>query len=248
MENEITYIGRNHTYTFYKKKTIKNGFKYRRGYYDEYNQYYKNVVFTNKNSYITCYNCKSGFYDRIKYNQSAYCPYCGEEIRINAFDTLVKEAPKEAPKYLIGVSLALGLVTLILIIAFAFYVKVIEPRTNTAKTDVYAKNVTTESAFIYVDELQRDVEKIGYNSYYDAETECFFKFNNDAIPTQWYYYYKGISDNFEGYGWMVYNNYLNVWQINIGNKQWKTLESEYVTDRLWHFTAVCRNNVEATKE
>jgi hypothetical protein len=111
-------------------------------------------------------------------------------------------------------------------------------------TEVQANTVEETKNTIYIEELDRNVEKVTFNIYYDSVNKCYFKYNLDSSPTQWYYYYTDISSQYstsykDTYGWMVYNKYNDRWSIYVGDKEWKILEDV----DLWHFDNPHENTV-----
>ena len=90
---------------------------------------------------------------------------------------------------------------------------------------------------IYIESIDRTCEWIpDEQAYYDEESDCYFIYNDYVDPPVWQYWYNGISgsDEFEGYGWMEYDEDEDSWYIE-ANDGWHSLdEYDFDTDALWH--------------
>ena len=89
---------------------------------------------------------------------------------------------------------------------------------------------------IHVDSIDRDCEWIPAEAaYYDPETDCYFIYNDYVEPPVWQYWYGDISGSgeFEGYGWMEYDEDENCWYIETSGG-WEALSDDYDTTNCWH--------------
>ena len=66
-------------------------------------------------------------------------------------------------------------------------------------------------------------------SYYDAESDCWLWFNEDAGC--WQYWYEGISSDYGDYGWMEHDR--EGWFIESSAGNWISLPARYDSARLW---------------
>jgi len=230
-QNVTEYKCKNRIYYYCSKPFIYFNKTYPSGYYDDRDKYYYNVAFTNGKSHIKCNHCGKKFQLYLNENDQIKCPMCYSNIKISKIDTLKKKNSMldnyTTNLFMVGACL---FVAIFLLIATLVYVNVIAPRQNEPgqiTTKVEAPTVK------YFSELDRECKITGYNSYYDAKTNCYFKYDTERHPAQWMYYFIGISDQYpKDYGWMVYNKNLDVWQINVGLKEWVNLKN----NELWHFT------------
>lgn len=238
----VEYPGYQNTYYYCNKPFIYFNKTYPSGYYTK-NKFYRNIGFTNSKSYIKCYRCNKKFKSFLDENNEMYCPNCNHKIKISKIDKLKKKFElSDLDKTKVFVAFACVFVLIFLLISIIVYNNVIEPTQFQREVTASTEKPTT----MYFKELGRTCKILGYNSYYDADTNCYFKFDTDRHPSQWMYYYVGISDQYEDdYGWMIYNNYLGKWQINIGLKKWK----DYIdTDNeLWHFKNSYKYELETEK-
>ncbi|MBR4474267.1 MAG: hypothetical protein IKS55_11600 [Oscillospiraceae bacterium] len=69
-----------------------------------------------------------------------------------------------------------------------------------------------------------------YDCYYDAASDCYLGYNNDARI--WQYWYEGISSDYGDYGWM--EHYDDGWFIEATQGNWVALPSGYDVSRLWY--------------
>ncbi len=72
----------------------------------------------------------------------------------------------------------------------------------------------------------------GADSYYDADSDCWFWYNTDVEPAIWQYWYEGISSDFGYYGWMEHDE--TGWYIEASEGNWIPLPGGYDTDGLWY--------------
>ena len=89
---------------------------------------------------------------------------------------------------------------------------------------------------VHVDSIDRDCEWIPAEAaYYDPETDCYFIYNDYVEPPVWQYWYGDISGSgeFEGYGWMEYDEDENCWYIETSGG-WEALSDDYDTTNCWH--------------
>ena len=73
-----------------------------------------------------------------------------------------------------------------------------------------------------------------YQSYYDAETDCYLWYNEELDPPVWQYWYEGISSDYGDYGWMEYDETEKQWYIEQNSGNWIPLPASYDASRLWH--------------
>ena len=243
--NYVNYECVEHTYRFHERPFIYHNRKYRSGFYDENGKYYRNVEFTNAKSPLYCSLCKRRYVTNQK-----YCPNCGNDFKVDKTDSISNK--QNSASILLNLSVILLSVSAILmftlIIHQKFYNKVMDKINSfTTINSIETETEKKEEPVYFVKKLNREVQKTGINTYYDAETECYFKFDTDASPSQWYYYFKGISDQYTDYGWMSYNKYNNRWMIKTADKYWEVLDQKYLSDRLWYFSEMCNPNVFETE-
>ena len=72
-----------------------------------------------------------------------------------------------------------------------------------------------------------------FESYYDAESDCYLWYNEEMDPPLWQYWYEGISSDYGDYGWMEYDEAEQQWYIEEKNG-WSALPAQYDASRLWH--------------
>ena len=72
-----------------------------------------------------------------------------------------------------------------------------------------------------------------FESYYDAESDCYLWYNEEMDPPIWQYWYEGISSDYGDYGWMEYDEAEQQWYIEEKNG-WSALPAQYDASRLWH--------------
>jgi hypothetical protein len=73
-----------------------------------------------------------------------------------------------------------------------------------------------------------------YECYYDAETDCYFWYNDTTKTHTWQYWYEGISSDYGDYGWMEWDSSEMQWYIEVSDGDWEPLPEEYDRARLWH--------------
>lgn len=92
---------------------------------------------------------------------------------------------------------------------------------------------------VYVPALSRTVYwNDEYDCYYDEPTDCYFFWNDASEYPDWWYWYEGISSDYNSdgdYGWMEWDNDEKCWYIITGEDDWEVLPSKYDTSGLWHF-------------
>ena len=69
-------------------------------------------------------------------------------------------------------------------------------------------------------------------SYYDEDSGLWAWYNTDVEPPLWQYWYEPISGNYEGCGWMEYEN--EAWYIETNHGWWIEVPEQYDTSPLWH--------------
>lgn len=95
--------------------------------------------------------------------------------------------------------------------------------------------ITYNSSKIYVDAIGRECMWYDeYESYYDQATDCYFWYNTDVEPSEWQYWYEGVSSDYGEYGWMVFDEYEQRWYIEETNGHWAPLPEIYDTSYMWH--------------
>lgn len=88
---------------------------------------------------------------------------------------------------------------------------------------------------IYVAALGRDVSwSAQYDSYYDAQTDCYFFLNTEMDPAVWQYWFEGISSQYGDYGWLEWDAKETRWYVQTGSDKWELLPETSASD-LWHF-------------
>lgn len=88
---------------------------------------------------------------------------------------------------------------------------------------------------VYVSALGRDVPwSAQYDSYYDAQTDCYFFLNTDVDPAVWQYWFEGISSQYGDYGWLEWDAKESRWYVQTGAEKWELLPEKSASD-LWHF-------------
>lgn len=235
----LIYHGKKHVYKYYNFEYKDNTMIGKRGYYDEHGKYYRNVAFNNEKSIITCKNCGHRFY--WTYNKyGIHCPRCYHTINIDIVDTKIK--PKQdSLKHLNTIINTAWIIISFLIIAFSI---ILFPKIqNYADAEEKISSAFDEKINlvpVYVPELKRYCEHLDVNTYYDKDTNCYFKYNVQSTPAQWYYYFVGISEKYDKsidkkYGWMVYNTYNKKWQVNTAEKTWEDVKEADYTSKMWYF-------------
>lgn len=92
-----------------------------------------------------------------------------------------------------------------------------------------------DQASLYIEEIDRTCEWDEENhSYYDPETQCYFRYNTFVLYPTWQYWYEDISPDYENYGWMEFDKEKGSWIIEKSNGYWVDLPSDYDTTDLWH--------------
>ena len=71
-----------------------------------------------------------------------------------------------------------------------------------------------------------------YDSWYDADTECWLWYNTDVEPAVWQYWVDGISSDYEESGWMEHD--AGGWYIEAYEGEWIELPESYDTSTLWY--------------
>lgn len=88
---------------------------------------------------------------------------------------------------------------------------------------------------MYVAALGRDVPWSNqYDSYYDAQTDCYFFLNTDVEPPIWQYWFEGISSQYGDYGWLEWDAKESRWYVQKSADKWELLPEQDASD-LWHF-------------
>lgn len=95
-----------------------------------------------------------------------------------------------------------------------------------AAEHVYAKTSDAQSAD---KTLVWDSE---YESYYDAESDCWLWYNTDMNPPVWQYWYEGISSDYGDYGWMEHD--ADGWWVEASYDNWILLPQTYDASGLWY--------------
>ena len=70
-----------------------------------------------------------------------------------------------------------------------------------------------------------------YESYYDADSDCWLWYNTDVEPPVWQYWYEGISSDYGDYGWMEHDE--DGWWIEASYGNWIQLPASYDSSHLW---------------
>lgn len=70
-----------------------------------------------------------------------------------------------------------------------------------------------------------------YDSYYDADSDCYLWYNTEVEPAIWQYWYEGISSDYGDYGWMEYKD-EGGWWIEKSRNNWVEYTGD--TSDLWH--------------
>ena len=86
-----------------------------------------------------------------------------------------------------------------------------------------ASSQTSDKHLVWQDE---------YDSYYDADSDCWLWYNTDVEPPLWQYWYEGISSDYGDYGWMEHS--VEGWYIEESEGNWIELPSKYDTAALWY--------------
>lgn len=252
-QRTIRYHGKHENYVYVLRPFIKNNKKYPSGYYTDNNKFYRNVMFTNQKSIFYCKNCKHKFYV-THMDTKIICPNCYHDVNVDKIDTVVKQKNRNSFGLLFG-SILLSVMSILMLLSvllynYLFYTIDLPSRFDTSPNFSVSSTVKNEKTEVYSEELNRTVKITGYNSYYDPQSDCYFKFDTQAIPSQWYYFYNDISnkyrhsmENKENLGWMSYNNYNHYWTIKTGDKCWEKLDSDE-TSKLWHFENSYKNILE----
>lgn len=62
-----------------------------------------------------------------------------------------------------------------------------------------------------------------YQSYYDAQTGCYFVYNDDVDTPETQYWYEGFSDRYGDYGWMAYDESSQTWYVEVDYGEWEAV-------------------------
>lgn len=240
------YHCKSHDYVYYGTTWVEptSGVKYRKGYYDENGEYYKQIAIKKPNSdEITfyCEYCGTEVKTTWKRGAKPTCPNCSaqlEEMHCDyspetPFDkfnytpnpTAYKEDVTDKILNIIGTCILVCGGFLALIFGSMKMVKWFN------EDSAY----TSTSNTTYVEEIGRECKWLNeYESYYDPITDCYFWYNDEVEFPGWQYWYEGISSDYGDCGWMEFDEFENVWYIEVKDGDWQILPSKYDTSYLWY--------------
>ncbi len=232
---------------------LDSGKEYRAGYYDMATEefYATPEEGLSIRDYI-CEYCDTRVSIVPKDGEMAKCPNCGGNLTLLPEENI---AADQSSGYYDGQADSAGsgsrsvgtkgratifIITLVAVIALlAGGIAYSVGRDRASQGDTYTG---TDSAFqtengkrsFYVEAIGRTYSWSNeYDSYYDADTDCYFWHNEDVDPPVWQYWYEGISSDYGDFGWMEWDEEENRWYIDDGN-DWVVLPDTYDTSYLWH--------------
>ena len=252
----------NHDYMYYPEPWTDpvTGTYYQSGYYDEDGQYYENMV-VNENgkckTRLKCAYCDTIVDLEWLEGAALVCPSCGapldDKVSDIPVDNVQQSGEYTADADYSGNGSAPGkkrmsgcLIAVIVVVALFVIMTIVGTVMNLADSSAsssaaatYSQSSQTSSIngqdSIYVDEIGRDCEWLDeYSSYYDADTDCYFAYNENGSYPCWQYWYEDISSDFGDYGWMEYDEPEQQWYIQTDANEWEVLPSEYDDSGLWH--------------
>ena len=242
------HYGSRHDYVYYPESWVdeSTGTSYKKGYYDENGQYYDSVAFQKDGKYenVVCHcpYCGQDTILNLTAEDAAehhlQCPHCGGPMEIQSeLDDYVKQAagnppavdPAEAERqakkkkrrrrWLIALAVLIGLI---------IYGRTLENKTLVLqRTGFNSYSVSSEKTGD-----KKLVWDSDYDSWYDADTECWLWYNTDVEPAVWQYWVDGISSDYEESGWMEHD--AGGWYIEAYEGEWIELPESYDTSTLWY--------------
>ena len=238
-----------HDYEYYPSDwTGDNGITYRAGYYDEKGNYYRNLAVKNLSTMLTCKYCGNQMVYTWKEGDVPSCSKCGANYEIDIVDRPMNEFINVAKMlmcvYGVLIALAMGIVIVFQVISMVFTAILGNLGSPTGNpTDGSEQAHRTMPSEVYVEEIGRTCYLNGEN-YFDPDTGCWFWWNDEIEPAQWQYWYEGISNDYEDYGWLEYDDYKQSWWIEMSEGSWGELNSDfYDTSNMWHFKSAYVNEL-----
>ena len=189
--------------------------------------------------------------------QSLKCPNCGATMEIKS--ALDEETGGFEPEMTRGTApkrqrviwpffLVFGIIALVIIIAAGTFIYLSNQR-DPVEQGAYSGNDwdayesyddmirladNGDGSFSMTDDAGDKILtwEADYDSYYDAESDCYLWYNTDVEPAVWQYWYEGISSDFGDYGWMEHDD--DGWWIEADNGSWIPLPETYDQSGLWY--------------
>ncbi len=248
-----------HDYIYYPEDWYNdNGQFYREGYYDENGNYYKRVGFKNEENIVKCSFCDSLNKFVWKEGVVLKCENCGANLEFDIIDEKTdKTTPVVSNTKALKVIKFIFIVWLIMSIApmlFISFIAAIFSKEDNAERFMNGvansgaiermstimnsfddeRTISLKKDSIYVEEIDRTLYLDG-EDYYDSDSNCWVYFNREISPSQWQYWYNGISSDYGDYGWMEYDDRKEKWFIEVTDGKWEEVPSTYNTSNLWHF-------------
>lgn len=217
-----------------------NGIAYRAGYYDEKGNYYRNIAVKNLSTMLTCDYCGNQMVYVWKEGDVPCCSKCGANYHIDIVDKPMNEtlnAVKMIWKiYAVLFAVLMGILLVFQVLSMVF-------GAIFRNSDGAGSSHRAMPSEVYVEEIGRTCYLNGEN-YFDPDTGCWFWWNDEIEPAQWQYWYEGISNEYEDYGWLEYDDYKQSWWIEMSEGAWGELDPDlYDTSKMWHFKSAYVNDL-----
>ena len=198
-----------------------------------------------------CKYCDTKSVLTLKGGEAIVCPVCGapvsqtdldamrdeayEDFSMRAADILSAVRPKPRPG---RIFLRIMILAALIISVYAAMHTPSDGIGGTTRSPA-GESSTAQSLngdSVYVPALSRTIYwNSQYECFYDKPTDCYFFYNEDIDPTDWQYWYEGISSDYGDCGWMEWDSIKEKWYINTSGDEWIVLPQKYDTSRLWHF-------------
>ena len=210
------------------------------GYYDENGAYYPGAVIRMTDAdeaAVYCKDCNAVVQPYSEEESLWRCSSCQRIIPGVVEDTEYSAAPTGTSSDSAWVFKAVKWL-IIFIVVVGLYATASNVIRGFSGSDQASYAVTDQSDEYYVEAIGRTCPWMDeYSSYYDATTDCYFRYNQEVSPAQWQYWYEGISSDYGDYGWMEYDEEKGAWFIEDRNSHWIQLPSSYDTAQLWHISS-----------
>ena len=233
------YTLKEHDYVYYPQDWSDNDGKfYKGGYYDEDGNYYRNVVAPGVQTILTCNYCNTTKICKYKNDEILECPNCGAPFMIDKIDEKGERNAGNIQKdnlrlrfFFLIYPFLIGLFCLNVVCCNLSKYFDMNKNGITVRDEYYS---SSRPETVYINEIGRTCSLDG-EDYYDADSKCWFWFNDEVSPAQWQYWYDGISSKYGDYGWMEYDDSEKIWYIETSEGNWEILDESFNTENLWHF-------------
>ena len=235
-----------------------DGVQYKKGYYDENNDYSETLRNTaDKPGTITChcpYCDRTVVYNLLKFDKADMtCPSCGGQMEPEAFEDEIREVSgaeainegevSKTASHAVAASAVIILATAICIFSAYMFISITQESLGNSyqitevlenRHDPVYLNKENGSGYSVVQDSGNYSYVLEYipaeDSYYCQELNQWFWYNEEVYPAIWQYWHEDISSDFGDYGWMEHDN--EGWWIETSDGNWEKVPERYDTSGL----------------